>query len=76
MNRELVDLICNMSTNFVEPSEVNEDTDLIDDLGFDSIGLVELSVELESKFGVCIDDDELDIDNLRKISFLNSKVEA
>ena len=36
----------------VEPDSVNADTSFIDDLGADSVDLVELSMALEDEFGL------------------------
>jgi len=39
--------------------EIYEDTDLIDDLGADSIDVVEMLMLVEEQFGITIPDDEL-----------------
>ena len=36
----------------VEPDSVNADTSFVDDLGADSVDLVELSMALEAEFGM------------------------
>ncbi len=43
----------------VKESQINEDSKLIDDLGADSLDLVDLVMALEEKLGVKIDDDKL-----------------
>jgi acyl carrier protein len=40
------------------------DTSLIDELGYDSLGFIELVVSLEENFGVVIDDYNLNISDL------------
>ena len=42
----------------VEPESINEDTNLIDDLGADSLDVVELIMSLEDMFGVSITDED------------------
>ena len=43
----------------MEPAEVTMDTSFEEDLGADSVDLVELSMALEEEFGVTIADEEL-----------------
>ena len=40
----------------LEPGSVDADTSFVDDLGADSVDLVELSMALEEAFGVTIED--------------------
>ncbi len=47
---KIVEKICNQFG--LEPGEVNEDTSFIDDLGADSLDVVELTIELEDEFGM------------------------
>jgi acyl carrier protein len=42
----------------VEEDEVNDDASFIDDLGADSLGIVELVMALEEEFGVSIPDED------------------
>jgi acyl carrier protein len=42
----------------VNPEEVTEDASFIEDLGADSLDIVELVMELEEQFGVDIPDEE------------------
>ena len=41
----------------VDPDSITMDTNLIDDLGADSLDVVELIMELEDEFGVTISDE-------------------
>ncbi len=42
----------------VEPETITPDTNLIDDLGADSLDVVELIMSLEDMFGISITDEE------------------
>ncbi len=44
--------------------DINEQTDLVDDLEFDSISFVKLVVDIENLFGIEFDDDMLDYEIL------------
>ena len=44
----------------VDESEVVEDAALIDDLGADSLDLVDLVMDFEEEFGIKIEDEELE----------------
>lgn len=45
----------------------NEDTNLISDLGLDSIGILQMSLEIEKVFGITIHNYELDSQLLSRI---------
>lgn len=47
----------------LEPGSVDADTSFVDDLGADSVDLVELSMALEEEFGI----DEMSEDDVAKI---------
>ena len=42
----------------IEPSDINEDSNIMEDLGADSLDLVEILMTLESEMGITITDDE------------------
>lgn len=59
--------------------EITEDKDLWDDIGLDSLDLVELTVSLEEEFAIEIPDEDTGADNednpLRKVSGLIKYIE-
>ena len=57
----------------LDPSEITDDTDIADDLGADSLDIVEILMVIEEEFGVTIPDDE--VVNLRKLSALTPYIE-
>ena len=40
------------------PDDINNDTNLIDDLGGDSLDIINIVMHIERKYGLRIDDDE------------------
>ena len=48
----------------VEPEVVGKDTSFVDDLGADSVDLVDLSMALEEEFGI----EEMDTEDIESIS--------
>ena len=54
----------------LEPGSVDADTSFVDDLGADSVDLVELSMALEEEFGV----EEMEEDDLSGISTVSDLV--
>ena len=51
--RELI-----VSTLNYDANEINEDTNLMEDLGADSLDLVELNMALEEKYGISIPEED------------------
>lgn len=58
-----------------QTATINVNLDLIDDLGFDSINMLQLILELEEKFEISISDDDLDIDNFKSIKSIIALIE-
>ena len=52
----------------IDPSEITMDTNLIDDIGAESLDVVELIMSLEDNYGIRIsDDDAANLVTVRKI---------
>lgn len=54
---------------------VTEELKLADDLGFDSLNLVELIVNLEEEFNIEIDESDLDPQNLKTVKQIYTLIE-
>ncbi len=46
---------------------ITEETDLINDIGFDSLQLVDFLLEIEKEFGIDINLESLEIDQVRSV---------
>lgn len=64
VEKELKDLVMKIVTKDGNVEKITSKTILTDDLGYDSVKVIELVVELESVFNIEIDDDDLEIENL------------
>ena len=52
----------------IDPETITMDTSIVDDLGADSLDVVELIMSLEDMFGISIyDDDAAQLDTVRRI---------
>lgn len=65
MGREMntLDTIKEVISNYlgnVEPAAINENTELVEDLGLDSLDSIELVMEIEEKVGFELSDDDMD----------------
>ena len=46
----------------VDIAEVTDESKIMDDLGGDSLDLVEISMEVEKEFGITVTDDNVDVE--------------
>ena len=72
MINEIIEMIAKQLK--VEVSEITPDTDIINDLGADSLDVVEILMTIEDTYGITIPDDE--VQNLRTINLLKAYIEA
>lgn len=64
INKNLKAVIKDVSIRDIDIKDITNETVLTSDLGFDSVQIISLIVELESNFDIEIEDDDLDIEKL------------
>ena len=74
IHEKLKAIISEVATHAVDDVKIIDETVLTSDLGFDSVQIISLIVELESQFNIEIDDDDLDIEKLTVYSSLYKMV--
>ena len=75
VNKQVTDII----KEKIGVSEINSDDNLIEDLGADSLDIIEIVMEMEREFGISISDDEVDLNFTtvgHLIDFIQEKYEA
>ncbi len=75
VNEDLKKIIIRNSTIALAENDIQDDTDLISDLGFDSVKLIQLVVDIENKFGFEFQDEDLSFEILSKYSDLQEYIE-
>lgn len=75
IDQRLKEIIAKVATQDVNAGNIHEETILTNDLGYDSVQIIELIVELENEFNLEIDDDDLEIENLTIYKKLHEMVE-
>lgn len=58
----------------LEVDSITDDTNLVDDLNFSSINLIQLVVDLENEFKIVISDENLTVEKLSSLESLTSIV--
>ena len=66
MNEKVLEVIGQIAPD--KSKKVLADSDLIDQLGFDSVNMLELITNLEEAFDITFEDDHLDLDNFKNVS--------
>lgn len=74
IKEKLKKIIVDIAPIVVEISEINDNTVLTKDLGFDSVQIISLIVEIESQFDIEIEDEDLDIEKLTVLKTLTDMV--
>lgn len=74
IKEKLKKIIVDIAPIAVEIGEINDNTVLTKDLGFDSVQIISLIVEIESQFDIEIEDEDLDIEKLTVLKTLNDMV--
>ena len=75
IDQRLKEVIANVAKHDIDINIINEKTVLTLDLGYDSVQIIELIVELENEFNIQIDDDDLEIENLTIYKRLRKMIE-
>lgn len=72
MINEIIEIIAKQLK--VDAADITPDTDIIDDLGADSLDVVELLMTIEDNYGITVPDDE--VQNLRTIRLMSEYIES
>lgn len=73
--RGLKELILEITQLKMSPDQISDTANLFNDCGIDSTSVVDLVVGLEERFGVTVEDDELDVSLFENISTLATFIE-
>lgn len=73
---ELKEVIVAVSGRGLSTDDINDATDLISDLSLDSVSLMQLIVEIETRFGFIFEDSMLDFEAITEYAKLKAYVEA
>lgn len=71
INEKLKDIIAQQLK--IDAAEIDNTTDIVDDLGADSLDIVEILMNIEEQFGVVIPDEE--VPNLKNLCDLEAYIE-
>ncbi len=70
IKKSVVDILYGLVPSSHENKEILEYVDLVDDLGMDSLSFISVVIEVESKFGVTVPDEMLQMDYFRNTSLI------
>jgi len=79
---KIKEIASKITTQSKRPDEITLNTSLFDDLGLDSLGMIELIIEIEETFNLMLSDEELlsqgewiaTIDTI--VSFVSQKIDS
>ncbi|EGQ9293879.1 phosphopantetheine-binding protein [Vibrio vulnificus] len=69
-------IVGTIARNKKKAGQLTLESNLIDDLEFDSIGFIELMIELEDEFDIELNTEEMSLDVLAQVSVLVNSIEA
>lgn len=73
--QKIINLLSSISnTKIIE--KIDNSTSLTNDIGFDSIKIIALIVQIEESFNIILDDDDLEFDNLDIVGNLVNLIES
>lgn len=76
VDERLRGLIIKHSVVSIACRDIKDDTDLINDLGFDSVQIMRFLAEIENEFGIEIEDEYLSLEILGKFKSLKEAIET
>jgi len=71
----LKNIIIGISRLNITEDDIREETDFINDLGFDSVNMIQLLVQLEKELDICFEGNELALDGLTDFKGLKERVQ-
>lgn len=76
LEKKVYELILQIAINSgLEVGTLSDEINISSDLGFDSVALIELIVEIENEFDVELDEDDMDVNNLVVVGNLISMID-
>lgn len=75
IEKKLKELIVDVATQDVNINSINQNTSLTNDLGYDSVQIIRLIIEVESEFNIAIEDEDLEVENLINYYNLRNMIE-
>ena len=67
IKQDIIQIIYNLFNDRGFLDDISDYTDLVEDLGMDSMTFVSVIIEIESKFNIIFSDDMLQIENFKTI---------
>jgi acyl carrier protein len=74
--KQLIYLISEVMDNEKIAEKISPESDLINDIGMDSLTIINFILRVEDEFNIEIDFDEFDVTNLRSLNTFQSYIEA
>lgn len=75
MSEKIVKIICEVKEDESLEEKILNSTDLLNDLGIDSLQLINIILRIEDEFDIQIDFEEFDMDCLRSIDTFGEYIE-
>lgn len=66
IDQKLKSIIIQNSRKVISESDIDDNSNLTTDFGFDSVNVVQMIVDLETEFDISMDDEDIDLDVLTK----------
>ena len=75
MKERIIEVISKSYMSNLSPEEIREEMTLVDDLSFDSLGFVQMILDIESTFGIKFDEEYVSMDKLVTVKDVINYVE-